>query len=812
MPAASHSPSGTTSQGSILLIEEYDALAAAITSALKKFAPAHQVHVARNLTEAKAAAKSLKPELFVIDFDPAFPGLTPFLQKIQKTHGDACALIIAGKLPAKLAGSTRSAGALQFVEKPFDVHDFGAAVQALLGPWRESETATTRSTLEDLSLAELLIAQCAGARTIAVEVSNENGKSGEILLNHGTPTHAEVGRKSGEDALREMLGWRTIEVREGERPRSTRRTIEEHWPDVIIESVRPPKPKKRTAPPKAAPAKAAVQPAKKLVLVDDTEMLLIFVEDVLTTSGANFQITTAPTGLSGIEEIGRIQPDLVLLDYSLPDINGGEVCRRLLQNSATARIPVLMMSGHVVEMAQAGATLENIVATIEKPFRGESLVSLVQQVLTEGRRVPKKVPPARKAALVVTAPAPAPPSKLPAPTATPRAEHRPPEPAVEQPAATPSAPASAPAERDPPAATVSQPPAEPVQPPPAEPTTLPEQHPAPTVEPVPATESLISAPQTSGMLKESIPAPPVEKTPPAAPKASPPPSTPPPPSAKPEQRIPPSESVVDKARRAIGNLRRQIAPKEENWEEKPAVPSPPAGPVEQPASETAAIPPAAPAAEVLVPKLEKPPEGPVLQPKSAEPEVMATRVVSEGPNEVVLSLFLEVVSVQLTPELRMGSIRARPSSGEVSLHVLSPGALSNLPRTGFKLGPVGLDDRGRIRTVRLVPTQQPVKDATTQHSLQIGAVSVVPIDSTSRMQLTPAAGAPMTLQLLANLELAGVELSSTFQIAQIVLRDRGQPIRVTMNSHEQNGTACETVDVRLDRFAQIKELMLDPIR
>jgi DNA-binding response OmpR family regulator len=795
VPAASHSPTRTTSQGTILLVEEYDALAAAITSALRKFAPTHQVHVARNLTEAKAAAKSLKPELFVIDFDPAFPGLTPFLQKIQKTHSDACALIIAGNLPPKLVGASRSVAALQFVEKPFDVQDFGAAVQALLGPWRESETATTHATLEDLSLAELLIAQCAGARTVALEVSNGNGKAGEILIKQGTPTHAEVGRKSGEDALREMLNWRTIEVRERERPRSTQRSIDETWPDVLIQSVRPPRPKKRTAPPKAVPAKAAVQAAKNLVVVDDTEMLLIFVEDVLTTCGTNFQITTALTGISGIKEIERIQPDLVLLDYSLPDINGDEVCRRILQNPATARIPVLMMSGHVLEMAQASATLENIVATIEKPFRSEALVSLVQQVLTEGRPVRKKAVTQRKSAPLVTPP-----------------------PIIQKPA-PPVAPS--PAEQGDPSVPVVSPatpaPIEPPSSPKPTHTVSSKQEPPPPIEPAPTTEPLVSAPPTNGVVTGSVPAPPVDKGLPPIPKTPPQTRARP---VKPEQPVSPPESVVGKARRAIGNLRRQIAQKEEKREEKekPEVePPPPVVPVQAPAPVTPAVSPTTSVSEVPPPEPEKPAQPEALppayaQPKSYEVGAMSTRVVSEGPNEVILSLFLEVVSVQLTPELRMGSIRAKPSSGEVSLHVLSPGALNNLPRTGFKLGPVGLDGRGRITTVRLVPTQQPVKDAPTQHSLQIGTVSVVPTDSTSRMQLTPAAGAPMTLQLLANLELAGVELSPTFQIAQIVLRDRGQPIRVTMNSHEENGTACETVDVRLDRFAQIKELMLDPIR
>jgi hypothetical protein len=74
----------------------------------------------------------------------------------------------------------------------------------------------------------------------------------------------------------------------------------------------------------------------------------------------------------------------------------------------------------------------------------------------------------------------------------------------------------------------------------------------------------------------------------------------------------------------------------------------------------------------------------------------------------------------------------------------------------------------------------------------------------------------MTLQLLAHLELAGVELSPTFQISQLVLKNRGRPLRVTLDSQpgaqEENGTECEALSVRLDHSAHIAELLLNPVR
>ncbi|HJT80699.1 MAG TPA: response regulator, partial [Chthoniobacterales bacterium] len=861
----SQSSTRATSQGSILLIEEYDALAAAITSALRKFAPAHSVQVARTLAEARTSTKTFDPELVVIDFDPPFAGLSAFLQSMQKDHPDTCALIIGGKLPPKIISAARSGGAVQFVEKPFDVQDFGAAVQALLGPWREAETTTPHGTLQDLTLADLIIAQCGGAHTVALEVTNGHGKSGEIHLRQGMPAHAEAGRKSGKEALREMLSWREVDVQERERPRSKRHTLDADWPDLFVEIFRRAKPKKSKSKPgpKAAGPATPAKPVQKLVVIDDTEMLLVFVEDVLTTSGNAFQITTAPNGLKGIKEIERIKPDLVLLDYSLPDINGDEVCRRLLQKEATARIPVLMMSGHVIEMSKAAATLDNVVATIEKPFRSEALVSLVQQVLSEQRPVRKKAVAPRKPA---PAPAPATPPATPAPSTPVSKKERPPEPAKPEPVRAKQLPPPLPP--PPPAPSPAPAPAQPVVETPAHAPVAPEQQALPfaLAEEAASSQPEVAAPSA---VKPEIASPPPVRPEPAPPIAEPspvvarpaptPPSPAPPPVAKPsaplpakppiqaapepiptqpEPRVAPAQSVVDKARRAIEHLRRQISPKEEHPSPlpPPRLPiRPPTStvPTPEPSADKSATPapipepvpsllePHVPLAPVPPPASLPKPTGPPFKyqlrkesPPPPEPpqKVMSTRVLSEGPNEVVLSVFLDVLSVQLTPELRMGSIRAKPSSGEVSLHVVGP---AKIPPNGFKLGEVVLDAKGRIKTMRLIPTQVPFRAAPTQNSLQIGAVSVVPIDSTSRMQLTPAPQAPMTLRLLAHLELAGVELSPSFEISQIVLKDRGQPIRVTMNSHpgaEENGTACEAVGVRLDQAAHIAELLLNPVR
>jgi DNA-binding response OmpR family regulator len=171
---------------------------------------------------------------------------------------------------------------------------------------------------------------------------------------------------------------------------------------TLIEALREAKKPKHGRPVPAepkVPAQPAVAPTKtgpKILIIDDTEMLLIFVEDSLALADPTLQMTTALTGLHGVKEAARIIPDLVLVDYVLPDIKGDEVCRRIGRNDSTALVPIIMMSGHVHEMTAVAGKLPNVVATIPKPFISDALVELVQQTLKKGPLREKPTSPAKK--------------------------------------------------------------------------------------------------------------------------------------------------------------------------------------------------------------------------------------------------------------------------------------------------------------------------------------------------------------------------------------------------------------------------------
>ncbi|HWX17070.1 MAG TPA: hypothetical protein VNY07_10825, partial [Chthoniobacterales bacterium] len=104
----------------------------------------------------------------------------------------------------------------------------------------------------------------------------------------------------------------------------------------------------------------------------------------------------------------------------------------------------------------------------------------------------------------------------------------------------------------------------------------------------------------------------------------------------------------------------------------------------------------------------------------------------------------------------------------------------------------------------------------TRNAFEIGDVAVIPAQARERLELMPAAAAAMTMQLLAQLELVGVQLSPTFQVAQLILKWCSNAVRVTFSSNgiteEKSGAAFETAAIQLDNSARIAELLLNPVR
>ena len=116
-----------------------------------------------------------------------------------------------------------------------------------------------------------------------------------------------------------------------------------------------------------------------LVVDDDPEIVELFC-DVLDRDG-RFEVQTASTGYDAGMLTGEFRPDLILLDYMLPDLNGGVVCRRVKGKPELSHTKVVIVSGvvdpdEVDEILAAGAD-----DFVKKPFNIEELVGRISKLL-----------------------------------------------------------------------------------------------------------------------------------------------------------------------------------------------------------------------------------------------------------------------------------------------------------------------------------------------------------------------------------------------------------------------------------------------
>jgi DNA-binding NtrC family response regulator len=114
----------------------------------------------------------------------------------------------------------------------------------------------------------------------------------------------------------------------------------------------------------------------KVLVVDDIPANLNVLSEAL--EGAGYEILAAPSGEVALKIVARTLPDLILLDITMPGMNGYEVCRRLKQSEATRAVPVIFITAHeemkhIIEGFRVGG-----VDYITKPFQAEEVLIRVE--------------------------------------------------------------------------------------------------------------------------------------------------------------------------------------------------------------------------------------------------------------------------------------------------------------------------------------------------------------------------------------------------------------------------------------------------
>ncbi|MFQ5429346.1 MAG: response regulator [Phycisphaerae bacterium] len=120
---------------------------------------------------------------------------------------------------------------------------------------------------------------------------------------------------------------------------------------------------------------------KRVLVVDDDAEIVAVLEDLLLRDG-RFEVKTAANGFDAGALTKSFRPDILLLDYMLPDINGNVVCDRIRKDKALAGTKIIIVSGavdpaEVDRLLAAGAD-----EFVKKPFDIEQLITRMVELLS----------------------------------------------------------------------------------------------------------------------------------------------------------------------------------------------------------------------------------------------------------------------------------------------------------------------------------------------------------------------------------------------------------------------------------------------
>jgi len=121
----------------------------------------------------------------------------------------------------------------------------------------------------------------------------------------------------------------------------------------------------------------------KILVVDDEPEAVELVEFNLRQAG--FDVVAAADGTDALKKARSVLPSLIVLDLMLPEIDGLEICKLLRRDSATARIPIIMLTAKAAEIDRIIGLELGADDYVTKPFSPRELILRIRKILDRGR-------------------------------------------------------------------------------------------------------------------------------------------------------------------------------------------------------------------------------------------------------------------------------------------------------------------------------------------------------------------------------------------------------------------------------------------
>ncbi len=118
---------------------------------------------------------------------------------------------------------------------------------------------------------------------------------------------------------------------------------------------------------------------KKILVADDEPDVLRVIQ--LRLSKRGYEVILAADGQEAWEKINQEKPDLVLLDYLMPFLDGLEVCKRMKENEGLKRILAVIMTASLGAVTDQTLLLVHADGRLLKPFEPEELFQIIERFL-----------------------------------------------------------------------------------------------------------------------------------------------------------------------------------------------------------------------------------------------------------------------------------------------------------------------------------------------------------------------------------------------------------------------------------------------
>jgi CheY-like chemotaxis protein len=353
-------------------------------------APQAVVRVVKNFPEACHAAQEHRPRLLILHAPSPVTALE-FLQDFHSLMMEAQALLLVDPevwSDVGLAAEVEALEAFDNLNYPPDIEELRSKINRLV-VHAITGGAHFTAFLRQVRLLDILQLKCQNRDSGMFCCTGPLGSRGYIFIERGQLRYVEADGEQGLAALSQLLAWGRGEIVQLDDYEKPRPNLNGEWQAILMEAVC--LTDETLGKPAGAPAeRSAIESVEGtdpatitedrpvLLAADDSPLVLHCVEAVVHHHFRELALITIETGHEVLDTVRRYRPDLILLDYFLPDVTGDEICDALLEDPETTQIPIVLISGRLDNFEPLMARHPNIVACLRKPFYQPQLAAVLQ--------------------------------------------------------------------------------------------------------------------------------------------------------------------------------------------------------------------------------------------------------------------------------------------------------------------------------------------------------------------------------------------------------------------------------------------------